>query len=506
VGTYPEGKVKEQVSKDRLIHFEAVQTGGESYLRLRPEVKMRTSFENGNLLHRNRAFEANFDLVFCRNVLIYFNQKEVQTILRSLGSYLRPSGLLVLGSGEAAQVEDLEWGRPAPTRLGAGILLFGNTKLNGTGAHRLQSVPLDNRRSVGASIQQLKPRILFVDDEPDFLEVLSKYCENMGYEHSTYSDPVQLLREYRPLSHQVLFTDYHMPGLSGDALAKQLQEQDPELRCVMITGYKATLSLGDLMQKGFVDVISKPLSIESFENAVHLALSKYQFHSGTIIKKEATDVTGLAGQPSLIPAPPDVLLIGASTGGPQALAQFLSQLPLSCPPILIVQHISADFAAGLAKQLTSASGLALGRMNEPLQRGTIYISCEAKHLHLIRHAGATMATTSGTVPVHGQCPAVEVLFDSALSAGKQHIWAGIFTGMGRDGGEGLLRLRRNGSVTFSKSEASCVVYGMPGYAESIGASQFKGSPTQLRDFLLNALKTRPLDVTQDALPSKRKAN
>lgn len=185
-----------------------------------------------------------------------------------------------------------------------------------------------------------------------------------------------------------------------------------------------------------------------------------------------------APPPASIPVPATrfradrVILIGASTGGIDALLQILAAFPADCPPTAIVQHTGAAFSDSLirlfarcaqARVLPAQGGLAL-------QPGTIIVGAGCRgHLRLRPGAVPQTEVTPGQ-PVSGHMPSVDALFQSALPLAPRVV-AALLTGMGRDGAQGLLDLRQAGARTLAQDQASSVVYGMPRAAAELGAAE-----------------------------------
>lgn len=166
------------------------------------------------------------------------------------------------------------------------------------------------------------------------------------------------------------------------------------------------------------------------------------------------------------------VLIGTSTGGIEALTCILSQYPALCPPTLIVQHTGDNFGTSLVNLLDKACPArvlkAKGRM--PLEKGTIYLAAGGnQHIALSSDTHPTAEIVPGT-KVTGHIPSINVLFHSAVQF-AQFCVAGILTGMGKDGVDGLLALRNAGAKTFAQDEQSSVVYGMPRVAMDVGAAE-----------------------------------
>lgn len=158
-----------------------------------------------------------------------------------------------------------------------------------------------------------------------------------------------------------------------------------------------------------------------------------------------------------------LVVIGASTGGPQALQEVLTNLPGSFKiPILIVQHMPQNFTEALAKRLDGLTKLRVkeAEHGEPIRAGTVYIAPGSRHLRVIEDRGFRSVALSDEEPVGNHKPAVNVLFKSVADMGRDLV-AVILTGMGRDGLEGVSLIKNRGGYIIAQDEASCVVYGMP---------------------------------------------
>lgn len=165
-----------------------------------------------------------------------------------------------------------------------------------------------------------------------------------------------------------------------------------------------------------------------------------------------------------------LFLIGSSTGGVDALMTVLSVMPADCPPVMIVQHTGEGFSAGLARLLDNncRASVREARDGDLLERGTVFLAPSGRHhMKLDMTRGARCRLVEGPL-VSGHRPSVDVMFRSALPVARRCI-ATILTGMGRDGADGLLELRRAGAGTLGQNEATSMVYGMPKVAFDIGA-------------------------------------
>jgi two-component system chemotaxis response regulator CheB len=167
-----------------------------------------------------------------------------------------------------------------------------------------------------------------------------------------------------------------------------------------------------------------------------------------------------------------LIIIGASTGGTEAIREVLQPLPPDSPAVLIAQHMPAGFTKSFAQRLDSLSRIHVkeAEHGERVLPGYAYIAPGGFHLSLGRSGANYVAHLDQEPPVNRHRPSIDVLFDSAAKhAGKNAIGI-ILTGMGKDGAEGLLRMRKAGAHTLAQDEASCVVFGMPREAIAIGAA------------------------------------
>ncbi|ANT62171.1 chemotaxis protein [Salipiger sp. CCB-MM3] len=166
------------------------------------------------------------------------------------------------------------------------------------------------------------------------------------------------------------------------------------------------------------------------------------------------------------------ILLGASTGGVDALLTVLSSFPQDCPPTFIVQHTGGGFGDSLTRLLDRqcAAEVRPARDGQRVDHGQVVIAAGSRaHLHLAGGKPMRIALRAGE-PISGHMPSVDALFTSALPGASRAV-AALLTGMGRDGAQGLKALREAGATTIAQDEASCIVYGMPRAARELGAAQ-----------------------------------
>jgi two-component system chemotaxis response regulator CheB len=171
------------------------------------------------------------------------------------------------------------------------------------------------------------------------------------------------------------------------------------------------------------------------------------------------------------PAPDELIVIGASTGGTEAVKEVLVALSRSAPAVLVVQHMPPAFTASFARRLDGLCRIRVkeAEHGERLLAGTAYIAPGHSHLLVKKAADGYRAELSGAEPVNRHRPSVDVLFRSAAACAGRHAVGVILTGMGKDGAAGMLELKRAGAWTIAQDQASCVVYGMPREAVALRA-------------------------------------
>jgi len=281
-----------------------------------------------------------------------------------------------------------------------------------------------------------------------------------------------------------------MPRMDGLTFLRILMKHHP-LPVVVVSSLAQAGSQTALeaLEAGAVDVLAKPDGTMS-RGAV---ADKQAWHvkaaaaAGGRVRRQpaappaAHPITAVPAGPSLRPGPPrpanggslldrQLIVIGASTGGVEALRNLVPLLPAELPPVAIVQHISASFSRAVAERLDSLSGLRVREAghDEPLWPGECVVAPGDRHLAIERSRGGFRTRLIDSPPLHHCRPAVDVLFRSAAEAAGPHVVAALLTGMGSDGALGLQAVRAAGGITLAQDQATSVVYGMPKAAFELG--------------------------------------
>ena len=167
-----------------------------------------------------------------------------------------------------------------------------------------------------------------------------------------------------------------------------------------------------------------------------------------------------------------IIAIGASTGGTRALEDVLTRLPVSCPGILIVQHMPDQFTGSFARRLDGLCAIEVreARQRDRVHAGLALIAPGSMHMLLCHGSGGYTVELTSAPPVNRHRPSVDVLFNSVARVAGGHALGVIMTGMGGDGARGLKAMREAGCATLAQDEASCAIFGMPQEAIRLGAA------------------------------------
>lgn len=232
------------------------------------------------------------------------------------------------------------------------------------------------------------------------------------------------------------------------------------------------------LELGAVDFVAKPkMSIQSgMRDYADLIADKIRAASRARVHARGRESGAEAGKqlPTLrnpLSSSEKLIIIGASTGGTEAIREFLQQMPSDCPGILIVQHMPEGFTRSFAQRLDSLCRISVKEAvdGDRVLPGHAYLAPGHSHLQLVRSGANYVTHLDQGPPVNRHRPSVDVLFESAaLNAGKNALGV-ILTGMGKDGAAGMLKMREAGAVNFAQDEATCIVFGMPREAVAVGA-------------------------------------
>jgi two-component system chemotaxis response regulator CheB len=314
----------------------------------------------------------------------------------------------------------------------------------------------------------------------------------------TAVDPYAARDKIAELKPDVLTLDIEMPRMDGLTFLEILMQRRPMPVIVMssLSQHGSEHAL-EALRLGAFDVLGKPSGAFSFGELGTQLIAKVKAAMGVPLRALPPPVRhahapGTAARQLVPPAsvrrfdPRAIILLGASTGGTEALRDVITRLPPNLPGIAIVQHIPPVFSRAFADRLRTLSSLDVREAvdGDKLAPGVALVAPGNFHLMLQWQTDHYRARVVDGPQVWHQRPAVDLLFKSAADCGAApYAVAGILTGMGKDGAEGLLRLKEKGATTFAQDEASSVVYGMPRAAWENHAAQRQIPLNQVADHI-----------------------
>lgn len=350
-------------------------------------------------------------------------------------------------------------------------------------------------------LNQRKIRVLVVDDSAVARAFLTKglsaypYIEVVGYAINALDAKAKILR----LHPDVMTLDVEMPGTNGIDFLSQLLPEHP-LPVILVSSL--SLRVFDALAAGAVDFVRKPDGTESRESFLRALAQKIVVasHAKVVPPRHSAHppLSSFPSNQSLVrpmnlglSAQQTIIGLGASTGGTEATLEVLKRLPADIPGMVIVQHMPPGFTKMYAQRLDKLCAMEVREAvnGDEIRPGLALIAPADLQARVVRMGTRyTLACQPGD-KVSGHRPSVDVLFSSMASQVKCHMVGIIMTGMGRDGASGLLEMRKAGAYTIGQDKESCVVYGMPGVAQEIGAVTIQASCENIAPVLIQHLKT-----------------
>jgi two-component system chemotaxis response regulator CheB len=306
------------------------------------------------------------------------------------------------------------------------------------------------------------------------------------------TEAVDLNRERRP---DVIVMDVHMPGMNGYEATRRILEEAPT-PIVMVSASigenEVELSF-EALQAGALAMVAKPLGPEhpDHQESVDRLTTTIKLMSEVKVvrrwrKEPVGDVATLARKRRI-----EVVAIGASTGGPGAIVDILQGLPPDLDAaVVIVQHMLPGFVQGFAKWLGPKTGLDVQLANDGdrLTPGRIFIAPDGRQTGVSREGRISLQANSGK---DGFCPSASFLFSSVARAYGSASMGVVLTGMGQDGADGLLEMRRAGGLTIAQEAETCAVFGMPKAAIALGAAEHVLRPEQIAALVRSSATRAP---------------
>lgn len=332
-----------------------------------------------------------------------------------------------------------------------------------------------------------KIQVLVVDDSAIVRQALTDILQSDPEIEvmATAQDPYVAAQKIANQLPDVITLDVEMPRMDGITFLRKLMSQHPipVVMCSSLTEKGCETGLKAL-ELGAVDIITKPkLGVKSFleesrvlicdtiKSAAHAKFKQKAFIARPIEQKHTADVVlAKPGTKAMIQTTEKIVVIGASTGGTEALRVVLQSLPPDSPGIVVVQHMPEKFTASFAERLNGVCRVSIkeAQDGDGVVQGKVLIAPGNKHTLLKRSGARYFVEVKDGPLVSRHRPSVDVLFRSAARyAGKNAVGI-IMTGMGDDGAQGMLEMSQAGATNVAQDERSCVIFGMPKEAIDLG--------------------------------------
>ena len=346
-------------------------------------------------------------------------------------------------------------------------------------------------------------RTLIVDDSPTIQVLLRSILEAdpdiqvVG----TASDPHEARAMIKAIPVDVLTLDVEMPGMNGLEFLEKVMRLRP-MPVVMISTLTAsgTRTSIEALGMGAFSCLPKPRLDDEAAMVNIRETVKQAANSSAAVKRLARISSQPRPEAKVLERrqnEPDLVLIGSSTGGVEALTTVLSRFPADCPPVVIAQHMLPGFTKSLTEHLNRSCQPQVREAMENgiLQRGNVYFAPSGQGHTTIEQRGSLKARVRMGSPRNGHMPSVDELFDSAALVKGMSVAAALLTGMGKDGADGLLKLRQGGARTIAQDENSSLIYGMPRAAAELGAADEILPLESIANALLHGDRWRNANVT-----------
>ena len=328
----------------------------------------------------------------------------------------------------------------------------------------------------------MKIKVLIIDDSALIRGILKEIINSQSDMEAVGAapDPIAAREMIKSLNPDVLTLDVEMPKMDGLDFLEKLMRLRP-MPVVMVSSLteKSSDITFRALELGAVDFVTKPkidISKGMQEYAQEIS-DKIRVAAKAKIRKSASHVAPSHSADVVLPAVSNristtekIIIVGASTGGTEAIKEFLIRMPSDCPGILITQHMPEAFTKSFSQRLDSLSKISVkeAEHNERILPGHAYIAPGHSHLLLKRSGANYMTELSQAAAVNRHRPSVDVLFRSAANFAGGNAIGVILTGMGKDGAIGMKEMKDAGAYNFAQDEESCVVYGMPKEAVACG--------------------------------------
>ena len=473
-GVYPASRLLD-VPREFYKYFERGTGPIAGWCRVTDQLKKRVKFQTFNLITDRPPWRDHFDIIFCRNVFIYFSAETIQAVVASFAQALRPQGYLFTGHAESLSETIGPWKRLDSTlyqKQGE------QDKVEAKQSRSISKMPI-SQPTATVQTSSIQRRVLIIDDSQTVCQLLEKVLSSSAQLRvvGKVTDPRLALESIRALKPHVVTLDINMPHIDGLSLLKMIMQQ---CACPVVMISSLHKDEGhhvlEALELGAIDYIEKP-AMDQLSALTPLMCEKiFVAASAKIIDSVKPKPLASSKQDKLksqsSKRKTQCIVIGSSTGGTDALRRILCDLPERIPPILIAQHIPPGFSDLLAKRLDKLCPFHVkeAASGDVVQAGTVYITPGGQHMRVTRVNENLVIRITKDEDGTRHKPSIDYLMRSVGESGIQDTIGVILTGMGSDGAQGLLAMKRQGAMTIAQDEATSVVFGMPKEAIKIGAA------------------------------------
>jgi two-component system chemotaxis response regulator CheB len=353
----------------------------------------------------------------------------------------------------------------------------------------LMIAPQSVRQEIREPKMAARPQRVMIVDDMDSVRQIVRYVlegDPMIEVVGEAGDPYEARQEIKRLNPDVLTLDVEMPRMNGDQFLRKIMELRP-MPVVMLSHLTkrgsdiAVRALAD----GAIECIEKPQRIEDMAEGLFSANLRRAVHTAAHVELHRRTTT-IKPVRSAFHWNGNIVLIGSSTGGVEALETVFSHYPANCPPTVVAQHMPQKFIESFVARLNQLYPfeIKVAENRETPVQGTVYFVPGGETDLMIADPKAPKLLHRTHSSEFDFCPSVDFLFDSGAVLGARAVGA-VLTGMGRDGAEGLMAMRNSGAATVAQDEATSVVFGMPRAARDMGAVQTVAPSQKIGGVLLD---------------------
>jgi two-component system, chemotaxis family, protein-glutamate methylesterase/glutaminase len=342
-------------------------------------------------------------------------------------------------------------------------------------------------------------KVLIVDDSAIVRKILTRNLsayddiEVVGAAMDPFVARDKIVKE-KP---DVITLDLEMPRMDGLSFLTKLMKYYPTPVIVLssLTPRNSEMALRAL-ELGAVEVLCKPGSSFSTQDITESLVRAIRAAATAVIRRQPAGTPAMERikprENLLLETTDKIVAVGASTGGTKAIEVVMRQLPVTCPGVVIVQHMPEQFTTTFAGRLNGICPMEIreARDGDRVTNGVALIAPGNQHMVLQRTGAQYVVKTTSAPRVHYQRPSVDVLFQSVAKAAGRNAVGVLMTGMGADGADGLLAMRNTGARTIAQNEETCVVFGMPKEAIKVGAAEKIVPLTKIPIEIFQALQTK----------------